>query len=998
MKKRILKLLGVSILLLILLIIGLYLFISSQYFIKSYLLPALSNATGSRISAENISISHFSSRIKLNKFAVRFNSQFELRGETVSFDYDFWNLFDDEIKINNLILDGVKLAVIVDQDDKRRGRSKNVKLLHPDKSIPNKKTGGGLKLNISNVLVRNSTVNIDYGQSGQKNSSKIIVDEINILIPKLTTKSDVKITYNFSFKTKSKNSFEFKCKKTSGYINCFVGENWIPERLGLSMELDDVSGITDAGRFDNEKLHLNVRFKYSDNNIRIKKFVLKDISQDNNILADINLKGDLSLSPFNAKINFVNCLLSSYFLNFAGALYGISFDRTIFNYSGNISLSEDDLLLAGKLNLSDFSLSMPGFKFFEDNFFSVSLKNDLSYNFSKKEMIAKTFNLVVSDEDKALVKLSLSDKLSLAWTDNKFSIDDLSSSVVNLNIDDFDLSILRNIVGRYCDVQLLKGTLNSKLNALIEGKSDDINIKGDFELSKGGGIFNKKQLKDLDLRQKVDLKIVSFEDIFIKKSQTVLFVNSKEAVQFKTNGKISLNKQSGTVHLEITKLFAGTLNDLPLSFIKNVLGIRELFLNGFVQFAYKDGGNEYILKSKLKGENLSFFEVKDSPDIPLISGNMEIYLIKKKDALIFKKFICNLETPKGRLGNLAVDGRLYVSGAEDKSQLKVYSEGIELRELITIFNSMAGASSINLKKVNVDTDFYLKNITYGPFLTLGCEAAVKLDKGVLNADPIYVSMNKTSVFGKVVYDFTKAGKKHFNIAANALDVDISPLLKTFDPDIYSTAKGTIKSFSVELEGKGFSLRDLESSFKGELTAVVKDISIPDNPERFDLMRLIFIPIEAIAQINSLFGHVNLPVFFTNTVKYSQDIFNRMRNLDLVYGNIYLVAKNGKIYIKHCVFKGVGNPVSRLKFNGSVGFDKSVDLNTEIKLINFFSIPLHVSGTISNPKPDYFDSIVFLEDEISGSVEKDVFGVLRLPETVLEKALYNSDILFQGAAP
>ena len=75
-----------------------------------------------------------------------------------------------------------------------------------------------------------------------------------------------------------------------------------------------------------------------------------------------------------------------------------------------------------------------------------------------------------------------------------------------------------------------------------------------------------------------------------------------------------------------------------------------------------------------------------------------------------------------------------------------------------------------------------------------------------------------------------------------------------------------------------------------------------------------------------------------------------------------------------------------------------DLNTEIKIINFFSIPLHVSGTISNPKPDYFDSIVFLEDEISGSAVKDVFGVLKLPKIVLEKALYNSDILFQGVAP
>ena len=750
MKKRILTIFGISIVLLTLLLTGLYLFVSSQYFIKKYLLPTLSDATGSRITAENISISHFSSKITLNKFTVWFNRQCELKGESLSFDYDFWNFIGGEIKINNLVSDGAKLKVKIED---------------------------------------------------------------------------------------------------------------------------------------------------------------------------------------------------------------------------------------------------------EDILFNISLKCDLNCNFSKEEISANTFNLVVRDDkNRTLAKLSLLEKLCFEWTGNKFNANGVSAPIVKLDIDNFDLSILENIAVGSCDIQFIKGRLNSKLYAFVEGENGDIKIKGDVELLNSGGMFNDKQFNNLDLRQKVDLKIVSFEDIFINNSRTMFSVNSKEAIEFKTNGKININKQSGAIRLEITKLFAGTLNDLPVSFIKNVLGIRELFLNGFVQFDYKKGGNEYILKSKLKGDNLSFYEVKDGPDIPLLSSNIEIYLIKGKNALTFKKFICNIDTPKGRLGNLAIDGKLYIDGI-DRSQLKVYSEGIKLKELLDVFNSMAGVFNINLKDVNADVDFCLKNITYGPFITLSCDAAVKLDSGVFDADPIYVSMNRTSsATGKVVYDFAKLGKNHFNIAAKASDVDIYPLLKTYDSNAYTEAKGTIKSFSVELEGNGFSLRDLEDSLKGQLIAVINNFSIPDNSSRYDLIRLIFIPIEAIAQISSIFGNVNLPVFFNDTAKYSRDIFNRVRNLDLVYGNIYLVAKSGKVYLKHCVFKGDGNPVSRLKFNGFIGFDQNIDLNTEIKLIDFFTIPLHVSGTISNPKPDYFDSITFLEDEIFGSAGKDILGVLKFPETAIENSLDDSDALFQGLAP
>ena len=170
---------------------------------------------------------------------------------------------------------------------------------------------------------------------------------------------------------------------------------------------------------------------------------------------------------------------------------------------------------------------------------------------------------------------------------------------------------------------------------------------------------------------------------------------------------------------------------------------------------------------------------------------------------------------------------------------------------------------------------------------------------------------------------------------------------------------------------------MKDNFKGQVTAVFKDISIPDNPERYDYIRLLFIPIEVVAQINTLFGNINLPMFFNDLIEYSRDIFSRMQNLDLVYGNLYLVAENGKIYFRRCAFKGDGNPITKFKFDGFIDFDKKIDMNSEVKLDNFFVIPLHISGDISNPTPNYLNLIIFIEDEVSSSAEKGIIDVMKL---------------------
>ena len=994
MKKRIYKLFGIIIIVICLLVIGIYFAFTRPYFIKSYLLPALSSATGTKISADNVSLSDFYTKVKLSNFSIQFNHGIDLKGETASFEYGLWSLFSGKIKIDNLALERAELNIKIESENQS---SEKTKIVSSGNIGDKQSTGFRQKIDISNLSIKNLSVALEYGTSGQIDPYKLNVNNFNLSIPKLANNSKAEIIYDFSFKGNRGDLFEVDVRKASGIINCYLGENLIPEQLSLSSVFDDVSGVSKTTRFDNRTLKLDIELKYLKNNLAVNEFIFKDISLNEQKLLDINLKGYLSLNPLIAKVDVSDCLLPSNFLNILGTVYGISFDKTVLNYSGHMTYSKNDLLFVGDLNLSDFSLSRPDLKFLEGNSLNINLKSDINYSFSKKEFKANIFNMVVTEKGRNVLELSLLEMLSLGRIDDKIKFKSSGAPAVNLVIDEFDLSIIENVIARYCNIHLLRGSLNSKIDASVEDENGEIKLKGSISISKGGGVLNKKQFKDVDLQQSIELNILSPEDITLKKLETILLVGSKEAVHFDTNGKINLNKNSGTVRVGIKRLSAGELNKLHLSFIKNILGVRELSLNGFVQVDYSEGGRDFILKSKLKGDDLSFFEVKDAPFIPLLSGNIELFLIKQQESLTFKKFIGNVKTPKGRMGNLAADGKLYMSGP-DRSKLNLYSEGIKLKELITVFNSIAGAFNINLATINADTDFHLKNIAYGPFLIFDCEAALKIDDGLLNADPIYITMNKSPILGKIVWDFKADKNNYFNIAVNASNIDIYPLLNTYDSNAYSSAKGRISSFSTAIKGNGISLRNLEKSFKGYVTGTFHELSIPDNPVRDDYIRILFIPIEVIAQMGILFGKINLPIFFTDLVKYSRDIFNRMQNLELVRGNIYLVAENGKINFKQCVFYGTGNPVSWMKFNGSIGFDQRIDINTKVELDNLYIIPLHITGKVSDPNPNLFDLITFFEEQIAASAGHGFLDLLKVPELVLEKIFYDSDVFFQTAVP
>ena len=91
-------------------------------------------------------------------------------------------------------------------------------------------------------------------------------------------------------------------------------------------------------------------------------------------------------------------------------------------------------------------------------------------------------------------------------------------------------------------------------------------------------------------------------------------------------------------------------------------------------------------------------------------------------------------------------------------------------------------------------------------------------------------------------------------------------------------------------------------------------------------------------------------------------------------------------------------LSKLKFDGSIGFNQSVDLNAIIQINEFVIIPIHIAGTVSKPSPDLFNFITFIEANFLKPVGEGVLNVLKTPETMAEKLFDNADTVLERIIP
>ncbi|MEA2013126.1 MAG: AsmA family protein, partial [Verrucomicrobiota bacterium] len=193
-KNKMLKIVGVLFLSLVIFFVGLFFFLTSNFFLAKVVIPQVSKTTGIPIKIEKISLSLFSGEIEIDKLMLGDTDDLRLSAEKIFLKTEILPLLSNKIVLDELKISNVKTSLIVDKNGKLK--LPETKTISP-KSKENKKTSTTAlpKLNIRKIQINDVSIALIIEQN--ENPLKIIAENFSIKLNDL--KNDGKKMFSFEF-------------------------------------------------------------------------------------------------------------------------------------------------------------------------------------------------------------------------------------------------------------------------------------------------------------------------------------------------------------------------------------------------------------------------------------------------------------------------------------------------------------------------------------------------------------------------------------------------------------------------------------------------------------------------------------------------------------------------------------------------------------------------------------------------------------------------------
>ena len=238
--------------------------------------------------------------------------------------------------------------------------------------------------------------------------------------------------------------------------------------------------------------------------------------------------------------------------------------------------------------------------------------------------------------------------------------------------------------------------------------------------------------------------------------------------------------------------------------------------------------------------------------------------------------------------------------------------------------------------------------------TLSGNIKTKFDKYLL---PEIFKLKGQTKFGEKVSPIYINFKSKKNLVTNRpfeVKVDIKrflllPIFKALISGGYSESEGCIKELTFQAKGKDLLKINPKKNLTASLHSNLEDIDLPVKLAKFAIVKLIFLPIEIISNINSFTKTNIVPEKLNGAFKSVNEISEGLQTMYFKTGNIDISLNNKKIEVKNFYLKGgTVNTIRRIVFNGYVAVDGKMKLNTETSFIGIV-VPIDLTGTVNKPK-------------------------------------------------
>ena len=254
------------------------------------------------------------------------------------------------------------------------------------------------------------------------------------------------------------------------------------------------------------------------------------------------------------------------------------------------------------------------------------------------------------------------------------------------------------------------------------------------------------------------------------------------------------------------------------------------------------------------------------------------------------------------------------------------------------------------------------------------KAGPKADENKLTGEltgKIYTKINKTSLPSLVkltlkikieeevtpiemVFESNKNKQSQtypFKLNTKISNFPLLPIFKASFADSFGKTTGILKDFSIDINGSDLINPDICKNVNGSLKLYIENLSFPRILLEYKMFKIIFLPIEILANINDYTTSKIVPADLKEIFGLANNILNGVTKMRFKKTNIDISLEKGRIQFKELKMKGgLLNTIQNISMKGYLDLGKQMDITTKVSFSGLV-IPMRIQGTIEDPKPN-----------------------------------------------
>jgi len=835
----------------------LYFFLTSAYFIKSFVLPKAGKTLNATITVEDLSVSPFSA-VSLRGLKVTTTGEPLLTADSATVRYSLMDIIGGKLNVSELKVQSPSVTIVQNAD----GTSnldpimQALKASSEPEAPKTSETGDQLKLDLKNISLENAhfTLAQSFKDGGKQTielaSINLTVDQvISGIAGKLQLSTDIILDQQLA-NLPQKNRLETKATANFEFL---ITPELLPQTIKGKGDLK--IGKTEGTFTDLAGFVATLNAEVSPTEVKSLRL---DFNQNSEALGAITINGPLDLNKGEAKLNLNVEPLGKRVLNLAGAALGYDFGSTQLSSSNVVELADGFKLITvnGQFSGQQFTLIKGKDQVIPMDFDATySLQHNLATTNTQIDKLSFTSR----QKAKPLLDLSISQPITISPAGDVSGNSSLSLKLSQLNLADW-----KPVVGEFASAGLVDATMDVSFEnggkdiqttyqttvtklTLVSGTNApspiDTAVKGklavkNFQSVKGDAVLNVSgkfadiQLNNLQVA--ADLSVnVSTQQVVTPNLTASIQHAGKPAGSFDFSGTYTPTNATGKFDFSLANLNENLLAAVMAPFLTDAT-LTSLTINSKGSITLNPAA-ESAVKADLQITRLLVTDKAGTmPKEPLTAVALLDAGLDKQ--VLNLRNVQLLLTPTDRAKNeLTVTGKIDSSNADAiTGNVKITSAGLDLTRYYDIF---AGTSSdtgkpatsatasatdptkepdaikLPFKDFKAELDIkklYLREIAAENWLT-----TLLLNGSQVKIDPAQLTLNGAPVSARVDLDLSVPGYR-YDIAAKADKIPLAPLANSFAPDYKNRAAGDLFA-NIGIKGAGTTDKSLQKNLTGNIS-------------------------------------------------------------------------------------------------------------------------------------------------------------------------------------